>query len=101
MSTLPIVVAPPEREAETAFGGTLGTSLIPSATQEVDVDLLRKSFSNLTEKFSQVLQDIKTVGDFRLTTVQFNVEISSEGGVALIGSLKAGVKGAVTLTFSV
>lgn len=37
---------------------------------------------------------------YRLTEVQVQLEITAEGGVALIGSVKAGAKGAITLTFS-
>ena len=54
--------------------------------------------TGLSGQIGEILQDVKQVGDFKLKTVQVQVGISAEGGFVLIG--KAGVKGAVTLTFS-
>ena len=48
-----------------------------------------------------MMQDVKKVGDFGLTQVQLTVELNAEGGVALIGSAKAGIRGGIILTFSV
>ncbi len=49
------------------------------------------SLADLSGKISQILQDIKNVGDFKLKKVELGVEISAQGGVSLIGSVKAGV----------
>jgi hypothetical protein len=95
MSKLPVIVAP------TAQPGTLGILEPESLVAEIDTDRLRQALSGLSAQIGEVLQDIRAVGDFRLTQVQVAVEISAEGGVALIGSAKAGAKGAIQLTFSV
>jgi len=96
MSTIPVIV-----ERETApQPGTLG--VLTSATQikEIDTDKIRQSLSKLSEQLSTLLQDIKQVGQFKLKEVQLQVEVTAEGGVALIGVAKAGVSGAITLTFA-
>jgi len=70
-------------------------------TKKINTETLKESMSDLSEQISEILQNIKSVGDFKLQQVQLAVEISAEGGVSLIGTAKAGVKGAVTLTFGV
>jgi len=67
-------------------------------SKAIDVARLRESFAGLSAQVSTILQDVKKVGDFELKQVQLQVEISSEGGVHLVGTLKAGVRGAITLT---
>ncbi len=100
MDTIPIVVE--EAAGESTRGVLSGGVLNPkSKIEQMDADKLRRSLSNLSGQISGILQDIKNVGDFKLTTVQLSVEISAEGGVALIGSAKAGAKGAIQLTFGV
>lgn len=66
--------------------------------KEFDSDKLKESLANLTTQLNTLFADIKQVGAFQLQQVQIQVEISAEGEILLIG--KAGVKGAVTLTFS-
>ena len=95
MSKLPVITAPADQP------GTLGILDPERLVTEIDTDRLREALSGLTGQIAEVLQDIRAVGHFRLTQVQVAVEISAEGGVALIGSAKAGAKGAIHLTFSV
>jgi len=47
-----------------------------------------------------LFQDLKAVGSFKLDQVEVSLEISAEGGVALIGTAKAGASEAVKLAFS-
>ena len=82
------------------YDAVLGPPLGIETLREIQVDKLRESFSSLSKNISQILQDIRAIGAYRLKEVQLEVEISSEGGVHLIGSLKAGAKGAIKLTFS-
>lgn len=77
-----------------------GPKAIPTRARKMDVGRLRESFAGLSAQISTILQDVKKVGDFQLKEVQLQVEISAEGGVNLVGSMKAGVKGAITLTFA-
>ena len=96
MSTLPILV-----DEETSIpDGTLGPARggAEETIKEISTEKLRASLAGLSGKISEILQDIKQVGNFSLKTVQIQVAVSAEGGFILVG--KAGIKGAVTLTFS-
>ncbi|MCB2263937.1 MAG: hypothetical protein LGR52_13540 [Candidatus Thiosymbion ectosymbiont of Robbea hypermnestra] len=89
------VITEPAAEAD-----TLGLLDAPRVLTELDTERLRHSFADLSAAIGSLLQDIRTVGDFKLEEVTVAVEISAEGGVALIGNAKAGAKGAIHLTFS-
>jgi hypothetical protein len=65
---------------------------------EIAVGKLQESIKSLCENMSEVLKDAQQVGNFELTEVKLQVEISAEGNLVLIG--KAGVKGAISLTFA-
>ena len=99
MSRIPVIV---EREHGPREDATLrGGLLTPDFhLKELDIEKIRESLSSLSGQISEVLQDIKSVGSFKLKEVQVSVEISVSGGVALIGTASAGVKGAVSLMFS-
>ena len=71
-----------------------------SRAKQIEVGRLRDSFGKLSEQVSAILQAVRKVGEFQLREVTLQVEISSEGGVQLVGSVKAGVKGAITLKFA-
>jgi hypothetical protein len=98
MKTIPVIVETDEDIQE----GTLGV-LTPGSggtrVRDLEVNRLRESLSQLSESFTVIFQDLKQVGGFRLKEVQLQAEITAEGGFALIGTAKAGVKGAITLTF--
>ncbi len=102
MAIIPVIVEDTKSESDPR-AGTLSSGILSPGNKikEIDAEKLRKSLSDLSGQISDVLQDIKDVGNFKLKEVQISVEISAEGGVALIGSAKAGAKGAITLTFSV
>ena len=94
MSTLPVLVDEPAQ----APSGMLGPGRAGEAVREIPTEKLRASLSGLSGQISEILGDIKRVGRFDLKTVMIEVAISAEGGFVLVG--KAGVKGAVTLTFT-
>jgi hypothetical protein len=96
MATIPVVVEP-ESELES---GTLGLESVTGRIAQIDADTLRQSINNLTGQIAGLFKDIKAVGDYQLREVQVHLEVTAEGGVALIGNVKAGAKGAITLTFS-
>jgi len=103
MPTIPVVVESDDiRPPSPNRDGTLSV-LTPESSgsriREMDVDKLRESLSQLSENAAMIFQNMKQVGDFRLKEVQLQVEVTAEGGFALIGTAKAGVKGAITLTF--
>ena len=79
--------------------GTLGRARSKNQViKEIADDKLRDSLTSLTAQLSELLTDIKQVGEFKLQQVQMGVEVTAEGGFVLVG--KAGIKGAITLTFS-
>ena len=98
MSTIPIIIDPAGPGMSNSTG-TLGILDGPRQLVEVDADKLKQSLGELATTIHGVLEDIKQVGDIPLKEVQLAVEVSAEGGVALIGSAKAGAKGTLTLTF--
>ena len=82
-------------------GGALAGLGGESRLTEMDTQVLRKALADFSGEIGEALRDIRAVGEFRLKEVQISVEISAEGGISLIGSAKAGAKGAVNLTFSI
>ena len=94
MSTIPILLDEPDA----VRSGTLGPGLARVAVKEISTTKLRESLNSLSGQISEILGDIKRVGQFNLQTVMIEVAVSAEGAFVLVG--KAGVKGAVTLTFT-
>ncbi len=104
MSTIPVIVEEDVEEMETSGSGFLGKGgkqKRKDKIKDLDTSKIKTSISNLTGQISDILDDVKDVGNFKLKEVQISVEISAEGGVALIGTAKAGAKGAITLSFGV
>ncbi len=66
---------------------------------EISTDKLTESMRDLQTQLAQIFADIRTVGAFELSSIELGLEINSEGGFNLIGSLKAGAKGAIKLKF--
>ncbi len=98
METIPVITA----EKATSQEGTLGVlSSETNDTQVKDLKIskLRESLAHLSEAASEIFQDIKQIGGFQLKQIQLQVEISAEGGFVLVGTAKAGAKGAISLTF--
>ena len=99
MSTIPVLVA----ETNEPQSGTLGILTPTALIKQIDADKIRRSLSHISEQVAGVLQDVKQVGDFKLKEVQVSVEISAEGEIAIIGTVRGatGARGAMTLTFAV
>ncbi len=68
--------------------------------RSIPVDAIKGNLRHVAAAATEFLSDIRAVGEFELTEVQLQVEVSAEGGVHFIGTAKAGGKGAITLTFS-
>lgn len=99
MTTIPILF---DEDTEEISDGTLGV-LTPSpgaVIKQVDAGTIKESLSALTQNLSEVFQDLKAVGGFKLSTVQLAVQIGAEGGVSLVASGKVNASGTITLTFS-
>ena len=83
-------------------GGTLSAgrgSNDEAGVIEVSTDRLAASMRELKAQLAEVFTDIREVGQFELSSIELGLEINSEGGFNLIGSLKAGAKGAIKLKF--
>lgn len=89
--TIPVLLG---RQGEAGCLGADKDEPIP-----IEVGKLQASLKSLSGKLNSMFHDLRAVGEFELNEIQVSVEISSEGGVSLIGSLKAGAKGAISLTF--
>jgi hypothetical protein len=96
MSTLSVLVDEPAKAPSGMLGPGRGGG--GDAVREIPTEKLRASLAGLSGQIADILGDIKRVGRFDLKTVEIEVAISAEGGFVLVG--KAGVKGAVTLTFT-
>jgi hypothetical protein len=81
------------REIREGFGAG-GSRVVPFDTAE-----LAASLRGLTGQLGELFGGLRDVGGFELQQVQVGLEVSAEGGFNLIGSAKAGGKGAITLTF--
>lgn len=67
--------------------------------QKVDAGKFKDSLQSLTGQLSAMFDDISAVGNYNLNKVEVGLELSVEGGVALIGLAKAGAKATIKLTF--
>ena len=100
MATIPVVVEPekPTHSQNRTLSGS--GSAVGRQIEQLDVDQLNQSITELSGKIGQLFKDIKAVGDYKLQEVEVQLEISASGGVSLIGNIQAGAKGAISLKFA-
>ncbi|MBF0463417.1 MAG: hypothetical protein HQL87_18810 [Magnetococcales bacterium] len=101
MSTIPVIVASSAADAAKRthdWGSSLGGGAA-GGPMLVDTAQLRANLSGLSNQIADLLQDIHPAGGFALQEVKVQVEISAEGGVALVGNSTAGTQGGITLTY--
>lgn len=67
--------------------------------ENVPVEKLKESLSEISSGLTDVLTSVKEVGKFRLQEVTIQVEVTASGGINLIGNASVGGKGAITLKF--
>jgi hypothetical protein len=97
--TVRVLVAPSSSGGSHESKGILASSA-DAVLAEVDVERLKVSFTKLSGDISQMFaSDTGEKHGYRLKQITVGVEISAEGSVTLIGSLKAAGKAAITLTF--
>jgi len=96
-ATIPVVItlsAPPA--GNKGILGRAGTMV--QAAVDIDADKLKANLSSLVDKLGKVISVAEAAaGGLALTEVEVGIEITAEGGVALIGT--AGAKASMTLTF--
>jgi hypothetical protein len=96
-STIPVVVALPATPSDSkSILGRAGA--IVHAAVDVDAEKLKENLSGLVKKIATVIAVTEaTSGGLVLKEVEVGIEITAEGGVALIGTL--GATASMTLTF--
>jgi hypothetical protein len=103
METIPVVVEIEETEEteHEILGTTRGRSEKKTiiGIKEIDADTLKNSLKALCDQITSFMSDVKEAGQFQLDEVNVQAQVTAEGGVALIGTAKAGIKGAINLTF--
>lgn len=99
MATIPVLVD----DTSASPSGTLGGTVLSPAPvlKEIDTETIQHGLNQLSEQIADLVQQTKQVSGVHLKQVQVQVGITAEGGIALIGLAKAGVSGAITLTFEV
>ncbi len=98
METIPVIVDD-GIEPEEGTLGVLSPESEGSKIKDLEIGKLRQSLTKLSQGASEIFQDIKQVGNFKLKEIELNVEITAQGGFALVGIAKAGAKGAIKLKF--
>lgn len=94
---IPILVVKQPTVAKT-LGSSRGAA--EAVIEKIDVSKLRQSITDLNRQISEFFGDIKDIGAFKLKEIEVSVEISAEGGIHLIGTMQAGARGAISLTFA-
>ena len=67
---------------------------------DVPVDALRANLKAATSTLAEAFRDIRKVGDFELSEVTIEVEVTAEGGVQFIGTAKVSGSGSISMKFT-
>lgn len=107
MKELPVIF-PQEPQAATGSvtrggfdslgGGRLGGA--EDTVKRLPTEKLAASLGDIKESLDEIFTSIREVGNFQLNEVKLTLEITAEGGFALVGLAKAGAKGGITLSFA-
>ncbi|MCK9441899.1 MAG: hypothetical protein M0Q13_10825 [Methanothrix sp.] len=102
METIPFIIVLPDDNADNDKMGIFGSlrSDAKIGLKHIPIDLLKNNLANVSHSMISVLEDVKHIGQFRLKEITIQVEVSSDGGINLIGTASLGGKGAITLTFA-
>ena len=97
MDTIPFVVNIAENKS-----GEKGIFMMDNefSVRSLPIDTLKENLKKVCHDVTDMLDEVKNMGTFRLKEVVLEVEISAEGGVALIGTAQLGGKGAIKITFA-
>jgi hypothetical protein len=94
-NTIRTIVSPVSPSEEK---GLLNRPMLPIVA-DVDLTSLKANLAKLTRDLSELFAAQPTDSAFSLTQIEVGVEITAEGGVNLIGSMTAGAKASISLTF--
>lgn len=92
--TIRIWTAPEDVVGKDMFGDRTEAVL-----KHVDPEKLNVSLKELSAHLDRMLDGVETKGGFKLKGLEVGVEISSEGGINLIGTLTVSGKASITLSF--
>lgn len=107
MKELPVIFSQDAPTSDTvtrggfdSLGGGRLSSGGDSAVRRLSTEQLAASLSGIRESLDEIFASITEVGNFQLNEIKLTLEITAEGGFALVGLAKAGAKGGITLTFA-
>ena len=107
MKALPVILPDNEvSESDSTTRGfdSLGGGRLSGGERETVKNLptekLASSLEDIKDSLDDIFSSIKQVGHFELNEVKLTLEITAEGGFALVGLAKAGAKGGITLSFA-
>lgn len=99
-ASIPVIVARTVETDGTKGGLVKRTAEAVRNVAQVDVDVLKANLADLIGRVSAVIEVAEaSAGALSLTEVEVGVEITAEGGVALIGTASVGATASITLTF--
>lgn len=65
---------------------------------QLSVAVLGENLKKFVESVNKLVSDLPTIAEqFRLEEIELSVEVNAEGNIQLIGGLKTGVSGGLTL----
>jgi hypothetical protein len=96
MATSIRVLAAPAVKSETKGIVSRGVGAVIA---EIDAEVLKANIEHLSGEVATLFEGIQKKQGFQLQKVEVGLEISAEGGVNLIGTMNAGAKAAIKLTF--
>ena len=95
-----ILVVPATTAPDLPGGGRGSKGLFDGAPRAVglDTDVLKKNLNVFVQSVQDVLKDLPQLDKpFRLDEIELTVEVSGEGSLQLVGGVKIGASGGITL----
>jgi hypothetical protein len=92
-----ILIAPAPSLTQVAGGkGLLGDKII--APIKLNAELLRNNLSSFIQAVNEALAGLPVIAEpFKLEEIELVVEVNAEGSLQLVGGVKAGASGGITL----
>jgi len=77
--------------------GLFDNTLVPV---KLDAELLKNNLTGFLQSVNQLLSGIpKAMEPFKLDEIELAIEVNGEGNIQLIGGVKVGASGGITLKF--
>lgn len=88
-----------EKESRSGQKGLTGNKIAESVIKKFSVSELKSQVRDLSSDLNELFSDLSNTGKFQLDTIDVGLEISSEGGVNLIGHATVGASASIQLSF--